>query len=303
MKRILAALLLVASMLLAPAMIAAQTYYYDGGSISMSDLRRARPYKKGTYLIQSGRNRGVIFFPKHDARGNDYLELMMEHFLQGSQEIKDYSPIQIQTIVGGSHGIASVLALLMDLEAREMLGVNRDQGEKINELFVEFRKQVHARMQEFQRTNPRATTLQTVLARTAEIERLSLLLEPRLKLFLSDPQVERAKEMVFQLYGGLDTAVVDLGILSLFNLDREQREKLELVAEDANEKRDRVFSSRESGRLAAADMQAFDAALGDVAVVISRKIREIMTKEQLEKSDALMTRAEDVKTRLGLTKD
>lgn len=279
---------------------AAQTYFFPGGSISQSDLNRARPYKKGTYLIQSGKNRGMIWIPKHDSRGNRWLELLMEHFLQGA-EIRDYSPVQVGTIIGGSHGMASVLSLLMDPDARELLGIDKGQGEKINLEFTQFRAQVAARMKELQQTNQRATPLQTALARTSEIERLSLLLEPRLKIFLSDKQIQQAKELVFVLYGGFNTTVVDLDILSLFNLDKEQREKLELIAEDANQKRDRVFAANANRQPNAADYQASDAAMADVAFIISRKIQEVMNPEQIELAKTLMSNADKIKTKLRLT--
>lgn len=294
-------ILFLALFLFPPSFAVAQTYFFPGGAISQSDLNRARPYKKGTFLIQSGKNRGMIWIPKHDNRGNRWLELVMEHFLQGA-EIKDYSPVQVGTIVGGSHGMASVLALLMDPDAREFLGIDKEQGEKINLEFSQFRAQVAARMKELQQTNQRATPLQTALTRTSEIERLSLLLEPRLKLILSDKQIQQAKELVFVLYGGFNTTVVDLDILSLFNPDKEQREKLELISEDANQKRDRVFASNANRQLNAADYQAFDAAMADVAIVISRKIQEVMTQDQIELAETLMSNAEKIKTKLGLMK-
>lgn len=299
-KRILV-LLLFACLSAFPAVAFAQTYYYEGGSISTSDLRRARPYKKGTYLVQSGKNRGVIWIPKHDARGNRWLELMMEHFLQGAQEIRDYAPVQIGTIVGGSHGTASVMALLMDPEAREMLKVSKEQGEKLNDAFSVFRKQLGDRMKEFQRTTPKASTLQTVLFRTSEIERLSITLQQQLERILSTEQIRRSKEIVFQLYGGFRTPVVDLEILSLFDLSREQREKLELIAEDANQKRNRIFEAKENVRLGASDMQSFDMAMADVASVIGRKVREVLDEKQLERGDRLTEQSPEVKKLLGLT--
>lgn len=303
MRLLFACSLLILLSVFAVSVSEAQTYYYNGGKISANELRRARPYKKGSFLVQSGRNRGVIWIPKHDGRGNRYLELLMEHFLQGAKEIQNYSPIQVGTIVGGSHGIASVLSLLMDLEARNMLGVTHEQGEKINDLFSAFREQVHNRVLELQRQNPRATTFQAVLSRMGEIERLSMMLEPQLELILSKEQVLRAKEMVFQLYGGFHSPVVDLGILSLFDLSKEQREKLELIAEDANQKRDKIFTAKNSGQLGVDDMQAFDAAMADAATIVSRKVRETLTPEQVERGNELMKGAEEIKTKLGLTKD
>lgn len=297
-------LLFLASLpIFVPAVATAQSYYYPGGRISAHDLRRARVYKKGTYLLQGAKNRGILWIPKYSARGNRYLELVLEHFLQGAEEIHDFSPIQIGTLVGGSHGTASVLALLMDVEARELLGITKEQGEKLNNAFTEFRAQLAERMKELQRANPRASELQVILARTAEIERLSVLLEAQLELILSPAQFRRSKEMVFQLYGGFNTPVVDLGILSLFDLTRPQRERLELIAEDANRKRDKVFSAPGGAQLAASDMQAFDAALGEVTVVISRKVREVMTSEQLKRGENLMAQTEQLKIQLGLGKD
>ena len=279
-----------------------QTYYYDGGSISISDLRRARVYKKGTFMLQGARHRGIIWIPKYDARGNRYLALMMEYFLQGA-EIKDYSPIQIETIVGGSHGTASVLALLMDLEARELLKIDKKQGESINEIFVDFRKAVSERMKDHQKNNPRASKIEMILARTAEIERQSLMIRSRLDAILTPEQLQQARETVFQLYGGFNTAVVDIDLLSLFDLSREQREKLELIAEDANEKRNRVFSAKNSAAWGMADYQNFDKAMGDVAATISRKIQNVMTQEQLNRGFELMKNAEEIRKKLGFTED
>lgn len=301
LKRILVLFVLSFLFVTLPEPLAAQTYYYDGGSISVSDLRRARTYKKGTYMLQGAKHRGIIWVPKYDARGNRYLALMLEHFLQGA-EIKDYSPIQVEAITGGSHGMASVLALLMDLEARELLGIDKEKGTKINELFVDFRKQLNARMQDFQKSNRQATTVELVLARTAEIERLSMMIRPRLNSILSPEQIQRAREMVFQMYGGFDTAVVDVELLTLFDLDREQREKLELVAEDANEKRNKAFNIRNHSPNAA-DYQAFDKAMGDIVATTSRKIQAVMTKEQLAHGLALMEKAGEVQKALGVSEE
>lgn len=282
--------------------LTAQTYYYDGGKISQSDLRRARSYKKGTFLVQGGKNSGMIWIPKHDARGNRWLRLLMEHFLQGVNEIRDYAPVQVGTIVGGSHGMASVLALLMDPDTRDVLKIDKEQGEKINDEFVRFRAQLNERMKELQRTDPNASRLQIALTRTSEIERISLTLEPRLETFLSKEQIQQAKEIVFQLSGGFNTAVVDLDILSLFDLTKEQREKLELVSEDANAKRDKVFAAKEYGWLDVRDCQAFDKAMGEVAYVISNKIRVVLTPEQVKKGNELMADIDRVKKELGLDK-
>lgn len=302
MKTALVTALLSAATLFAPALTLAQTYYYDGGSISVSDLRRARPYKKGTFLLQGGK-RGIIWIPRYDARGKHYLELMMEHFLQGAKEILDYSPIQIGTIVGGSHGIASVLALLMDLDARHWLEIDKEQGEQINELVVDLRKRLNEKVQEIQRQTPQAPPVEIVLARTSEIERLSMTLEARLEAILKPEQLRRAKEIVFQLYGGFETPVVDLGILSIFNLSRPQREKLELIAEDANQRRDKIFAAAEQRHLGPADMQAFNDAMGDVTFIVARKVGEVLTPEQRRYGADLMSKTDEVRARLKLTKD
>ncbi len=298
MKRFILLCLFLSLCLAGPAVSPAQTYYYPGGSISQSDLRNSRPYKKGTYLLQ-GNKRGIIWIPKHDARGNRYLELLMEHFLQGA-EIKDFSTIQMETIVGGTHGLSTVLSLLMDLEARDMLGVTKEQGEKINELFVEYRKRLGDRMLVQQRANPRASNLEVAMVRASEMEHLTVWLQARLLAVLTPEQFQQAKEMVFQLVGGFQTAVVDLQILSLFELSREQREKLELIAEDANEKRNKIFTIQNSTRLEARDYQAFDAAMGELALLVSTKIQRVMTAEQIEKAKQLGETAPAVRKKMGL---
>lgn len=298
MKRFVIVLLLSAFCLGGAALSFAQTYYYPGGKISQSDLRNSRPYKKGTFLLQ-GSKRGIVWIPKHNNRGNRYLELLMEHFLQGS-EIKDYSAIQVETIVGGTHGIATVLSLLMDVEVREILGMNQEQGDKVNEVFADFRNRLGERMTAHEKANPRASKLEVALARTGEIEALAVWLKSRLQAVLTAEQLQQAKEMVFQLTGGFQTVVIDLGILDLFDLTREQREKLELIAEEANGKRDKIFSARNASQLTARDYQNFDAAMGELALLMGVKIQRVLTQEQIDKAKTLMEAAPEIKTKMGL---
>ncbi len=300
MKKSFLALLVLALLVLTVGESVAQTYYYEGGSISSSDLRRARPYKKGSYLLQ-GSKKGIIWIPKHDYRGQRYLELVLEHMMQGGVEIRDYTGVQIRSIIGGSHGTASVLALLMDAETREILGINKEQGEKINEIGTQFRQELHERMLALAQKNPKMSASMVALARASETERLSVPLRAQLENVLLPSQFRRAQEIVFQMYGGFDTAVVDLDILSLFDLTREQREKLELVAEDANQRRNRIINDRTTGLNTAADIQTFDGAITELAPLIAQKVRNVLTEEQRKRGDDLMAKAVEVQKQLGLT--
>ncbi len=301
-KSTITACFLLASLFLSTVQGIAQTYYYEGGSISINDLRRARPYKKGSFLLQ-GTKRGIIWIPKHDARGNEYLELVLENLIQGGPEIRDYTGVQIRSILGGSHGTVSVLALLMDVETREMFGIKKDQGEKINEIATDFKQRLHERMLVLGRENPRMTPVMIALARTTEMERLCIPLRARLEALLTPEQFRRAQEVVFQLYGGFETPVVDLDLLTFFNLSREQREKLELVAEDANQKRNAIITSRAGGLNTAQDIQAFDAAVREMTPLIAKKVRNTLTEEQQKRGDVLMLGVDDVQRKIGLTRE
>jgi len=277
----------------------AQIYYFNDGTISNSDLRKARPYKNGTFLLQ-GSKKGIIWIPKHGARGNNYLELVLENLIQGMPEIRDYTGVQIRSILSGSHGTVSVLALLMDVETRELLEIKKQQGEKVNEIATDFKRQLHERMLALGRENPQMTPVAVALARLSEMERLGIPLRGRLEAVLSPEQFRQAQEIVFQLYGGFETPFVDLDLLTFFDVSREQREKFELVAEEANEKRNAVIMSRISGLNTAQDIQAFDTAMQELTPLIAKKVRNVLTEEQQKRGDTLMHGADDVKKKIGL---
>ncbi|MGL4595480.1 MAG: hypothetical protein ACRCUY_12210 [Thermoguttaceae bacterium] len=282
-----------------PEFALSQTYYYPGGKITQSQLNNSRPYKKGTYLLQ-GSQKGVVWIPKHDSRGIHYLELMLEHFMSQQDAITDFSPVQVSIIAGGSHGIASVLALCMDREARSLLQITKEQGKKIDEMVLTLRQQLEKRMDELRRVNAKTTLLEQELQRLAEIERLSILLETQLESFLSQEQITKSKETVFLLYGGFQTPVVDLGILSCFDLSLQQREELETIAEDANSKRDKIFRDFQKPQLGAADYQMIDSSMQQIAKNIGEKVRSVMKPEQLEKADKLISTIPEIRAKLGL---
>ena len=277
----------------------AQVYYYNDGTISNSDLRKARPYKHGTFLLQ-GSKKGIIWVPKHSSRGNNYLELVLENLIQGVPEIRDYTGVQIRSILCGSHGTVSVLALLMDVETRELLEIKKQQGDKLNEIATDFKRQLHERMLVRGRENPQMSPVAIAMARISEMERLSIPLRGRLEAALSPEQFRQAREIVFQLYGGFETPFVDLDLLTFFDLSREQREKLELVAEEANEKRNAIIMSRIAGLNTVQDIQAFDTAMQELTPLIAKKVRNVLTEEQQQRGDALMLATDEVKKKIGL---
>jgi hypothetical protein len=269
------------------------------GKISQSDLRKARPLKKGTLIIKTGKYRGTIIVPKHDTRGLRWLETIMQFFLQNA-EINDFVPVQVGTIVAGSHGTASVLALLMDEDAREMLKTDKEQNKKLNEIISEFRSYVHRKMNEYQANNVNITPVARALYQTSIIEQNSLTLQEKLQAVLTPEQYKQAKETVFQFYGGFNSPVVDIEILSVFNLSKEQREKLELVAEFANEKRNKVFEKQTEQIRSTAEYQDFESEMASVMFTVSQKVRDVLTKEQVAEGEELMKQAAAVKKRLGL---
>jgi hypothetical protein len=272
---------------------------FSTGKLSPNELQRARPYKKGTFIIKTGKYRGTIIAPKHDTRGLRWLETIMQFFLQGT-EIKDFVPIQVGTIIAGSHGTASVLALLMDEDAREMLKTDKKQNEKLNEIISEFRSYVHQKMNEYQAKNVNITPVARALYQTSVMEQNSLTLQEKLQAVLKPEQYKQAKETVFQLYGGFNSPVVDIEILTVFDLSKEQREKLELVAEFANEKRNKVFEVQTEQIRTSAEYQDFESAMANVMFTVSQKVRDVLTKEQVAQGEELMKRAAVVKKRLGL---
>ena len=277
----------------------AQVYSYNDSTITNSDLRKARPYKHGMFLLQ-GSKKGVLWIPRHSSRANNYLELVLENLIQGLPEIRDYTGVQIRSILGGSHGPVSVLALLMDAETRELLGIKREQGEKINEIATDFKRQLHERMLALARENPRMPPVAVAMARLSEMERLRVPLRGRLEAILNPTQFRQAQEIVFQLYDGFETPFVDLDLLTLFDLSRDQREALELIAEEANRKRNAIITSRISGLNTAVDVQAFDAAVQELTPLIAKKIRNVLTEAQQQRGEALMLAADEVKKKIGL---
>jgi len=290
---------LLVGLLLSTVSGSAQIYYYNDGTISNSDLRKARPYKNGTFLLQ-GSKKGIIWVPRHSSRGNNYLELVLESLIQGLPEIRDYTGVQVRSILGGSHGTVSVLALLMDVETRELLGIKKEQGTKINEIATDFKRQLHTRMLALAQENSSLSPVTVAMARLSEMERLGIPLRGRLEAALSPEQFRQTQEIVFQLYGGFETPFVDLDLLTFFDLSREQRTKLELVAEEANEKRNAIIMSRISGLNTAQDIQAFDTAMQEQTPLIAKKVRNVLTEEQQKRGDALMLGTDEVKKKIGL---
>lgn len=301
MKRQLVILLFLGILAaLSPMRVLAQTYYYDGGKITQNDLRRARPYKGGSVFLLQGSKKGIVWIPKQSNRGNHYLEMLMEYFLEGSETIRDYSSVQLGAMIGGSHGVASVLSLLMDEDARKLLGITKKQGDNINDIVVDFRSQVRNHVEKFVRDHPKVSHVEISLARFAEIERVSFLLLSRLEKTLSEQQLRRAKEMVFQLYGGFDTPVVDLQILSIFDLTKEQRKELESIAEDANNQREKTFLELHYQPVSPSDFQSMDVDFRKVALSVSQKIRETLTSEQQKMGDDLIRDIPQLRKSLGL---
>ncbi|MDR3108229.1 MAG: hypothetical protein LBU65_00890, partial [Planctomycetaceae bacterium] len=153
--------------------------------------------------------------------------------------------LQYGSLLGGSHGVASMLSVLTLEPVQSMLELDKTQIREIHRLAGNFPRSVTEQMQTFRRDNPNATAEQTAIARLGAAERLGVPLRDSLGKLLSAQQLQFLREIVFLLYGGLETPVVDLEILTLFNLTKEQRDSLDKIAEDANQRRADATSGRQ----------------------------------------------------------
>ncbi len=277
------------------------TYHYPGGKITQRDLMNSWGYKKGTRVL-TGSKRNIIVYPKYDRRGNRYLAQMMEHFLSGGKNLDD-SAIQIESLMGGTHGVSSVLSLLMDTDARKMLQLSGEQGEKINDLFVDYRQQLGERMNDWSRQHPGASKVEHALARMGEMEQLTLWLRTRLLTILSEGQLQQVKEMVFQLTGGLNTVAVDLELLSLFKIDKKQRDKLATLAEEVNTERVKIYEGPRPGLGSQWDRTPLETRLEIFSQQVGEKIAAELNDDQKMYADALMKEAPAVQKKLGLAEE
>ncbi len=192
----------------------------------------------------------------------------------------DPGSLQLGALIGGSHGTASVLNVLSQERIQSALDIDRKQAEAIRRLGEELRKSVDGDMAALRERNPRLSEEEFAIALLGSTERFSTSLRESLQKVVTEDQMYLAKEIVFLMSGGFETAVVDLDILDLFDLTKEQREKLELIAEEANKKRAGLFAGFRLSQIGPRDLELIHHRLREIARVNAQKIRAILDENQ-----------------------
>lgn len=215
------------------------------------------------------------------------LAIIQAQHLQTMMRNLDAATLQIGTLMGGSHGLASVIALLAKEPVREFLDIDRERGAVLDRIAADYREQVAIQTVRFRRENPETTPEASALQALAASEIASSTLQEPLHRLLKPQELQHAKELVFMLHGGFQSPVVDLEILAIFDLNKEQREKLELIAEDANKKRADLLAGKSLANLHASDMETIHGRLQTIAELNARKIREVLMPEQKKLAENL----------------
>lgn len=203
-------------------------------------------------------------------------------YLQSLSNKIDPTTLQIGTLLGGSHGLSSVLALLENPYIQDILELDPKEKDAVQAVAATFRDRIAKEITQFARNNPNATPEEHGMTLLGAAERLSPGLREMLGQALDAETIETTKEIVFLLYGGLESPVVDMEILEIFALSKEQRDKLEEIAVDANDKRASLLAGKELAKLNERDFERISTRLGEIGKLNARKIDELFDERQRE---------------------
>ncbi len=240
-----------------------------------------RPVHSGRLWVPPGeRYRIAAFFQAM------YVDMLRER--------PDPTTLQIGSLIGGSHGMASILNLLMQERGRDLVGIDRKQGRELDVVGTKFRRDVGTHFDAFLRREPNATPERRGLALFGTAERFSTPLRESLEKILTPEQMQLSYEIVFLLFGGFDSPVVDLAVLDMFGLTKEQREKLELIAEDANKKRAALLAGRTLSRLTPRDFEILHRNLQDIGRINAQKIEAVLDTDQKRYASELLKHGDEI---------